>query len=154
MKKYFIQTSLILVGVFIFQCGHACDLLFTGNVVQDYHSSGKVKTLKSISNIVDDFGDSSPIYNILVKKQLLPKDVNSDSLKVTIKLKMKKGHMPTETFKKTSPWKEDSDYLSFTDFDAQKFSDTVYLNHVEQFEISLHNKESVLCTKKVNVDSH
>ena len=110
--------------------------------------------MKSISNIDDDFGDSSPIYNILVKKQLLQKDVHSTFLKVTIKLKMKKSHRPTETFSKTSDWKEDSAYLSFTDFDAQKFSDTVYLNHVEQFEISLQNKESVLCTKKVNVDNH
>lgn len=154
MKKVFLKLNLVIAILSLSQLGHACDFLFTGNVVQDYHSSGKVKTLKSISSIQDDFGDSSPLYNLLVKKSLLPKDIKSEALKITIKLKMKKGGPRTESFKQTAPWKEDSEYLSFSDFDAQKFSDTVYLNHVEQFEISLFNDKAVLCTKKVNVDNH
>lgn len=153
MKKVFLKLNLVIALLSLSWAGQACEFLFTGNVVQDYHSSGKVKTLKSISNIQDDFGDSSPIHNFLVKKSLFNKE-KGESLKITINLKMKKGATRTESFKETAPWKEDSDYFSFSDFDAQKFSDSVYLNHVEQFEITLTKDKAVLCTKKVNVDNH
>ncbi len=143
----------------------ACDYLFTGNVVEDHFSSGKVKMLKSISKLTSEFGDSSPLENILIKKSLLK---SHKDLSVEVKLVGdNKKETTYQTFKNTIAWSGDEEYLIFSDYDAEKLNEVVFKSGNEEKSKREHASEAphgliltlkqgtkVLCTKKLNVDNH
>jgi hypothetical protein len=143
----------------------ACDYLFTGNIVEDHFSSGKVKMLKSITELTNDFGDSAPLENILIKKSTLK---SHKDLSVEIKLVGEnKKETAYQTFKNTIVWSGDEEYLVFSDYDAEKLNQVVFKSENEEKSKREHASEAphgliltlkqgtkVLCTKKLNIDNH
>ncbi len=155
--------AIVLAFVLISHPSLACEDLMTGTVVIDKHRNGKVKTLKTITSIQNSYGDSAPLYNILISKATLEsKKWDLQKLNLAIAVKTGKLELQKETFKDLALWSEDSEFYSFTQFDKEKFSSKINSLMENQnkkltpttIELSLSLDQKEICKQKLTIDSH
>jgi hypothetical protein len=141
-----------------------CNDLYTGNTVEDHFTSGKIKKLQSLESIPSEYGDSSPLPTVLVKKSSLKSD---DAAKVSLEIYLYKGKQKQLFNKFTSLeiWSENVQYYFFKDFENEKLNEAVFIAEgedvpakkqvgVAKIELLLKLDSKVVCKKQMHVDNH
>lgn len=141
-----------------------CNDLYTGKTVEDHFSSGKIKKLQSLESLPSEYGDSSPMPTVLVKKTAITSD---DVAKASLEIYLFKGKQKQLFNKFTSLelWSENGQYYSFKDYDGDKLNQSVFVAEGEEtpvkkergaskIELLLKLDNKVVCKKQMHVDNH
>lgn len=141
-----------------------CNDLYTGKTVEDHFTSGKIKKLQSLETIPSEYGDSSPMPTVLVKKSAITSD---EVAKLSLEIYVYKGKQRQlfNKFTVTEAWPENVQYYFFKDYDNEKLNQAVFVSEGEEtpvkkdvgaskIELLLKLDNKVVCKKQMHVDNH
>ena len=142
----------------------SCNDLYTGKTIEDHFSSGKIKKLQSLETIPSEYGDSSPMPTVLIKKSAVKAE---DLAKLSLEIFLFKGKQKKvfQKFTVVEAWNDNADYYFFKDYDNEKLNEAVFVKEGEDVpakkevgasKIELHLKlnNKVVCKKEMHVDNH
>ena len=141
-----------------------CNDLYTGTTVEDHFTSGKIKKLQSLETIPNEYGDSSPMPTVLVRKSAVTSD---EVAKLSLEIYLYKGKQRQlfNKFTSTELWPENVQYYFFRDYNNEKLNQAVFVSEGEdssgskdvgasKIELLLKLDNKVVCKKQMHVDNH
>ncbi len=164
--KYLVKAIFASMIVFLSAQSFAlnCNELYTGKTVEDHFTSGKIKKLQSLETIPSEYGDSSPMPTVLVKKSAV---TSGDVAKLSLEIYLYKGKQKQLFNKYTSieAWPDNDQYYFFKDYDNEKLNQAVFAKEGEdvpakdevgasKIELLFKLNNKVVCKKRMHVDNH
>jgi hypothetical protein len=158
----------IFASIIVFSASQSvalsCNDLYTGKTVEDHFTSGKIKKLQSLETIPTEYGDSSPMPTVLVRKSAVTSD---EAAKLSLEIYLYKGKQRQlfNKFTSTELWPENVQFYFFKDYDNEKLNQNVFVSEGEEspaskevgaskIELLLKLDNKVVCKKQMHVDNH
>lgn len=164
---YFYKVTLSLIFLFASTTSNAkvCHILYTGSTVIDVYSDGSKHNLTSVDSFAHEFSDSSPIDNILIKKNVFDQ-LSSKGKSVRVELLMKRHSriIDKTNYKIWSLWEPKQKFYRATDFNAESMKQkTLYFKRIPaedkipthlEFAVYVGANKSPYCTKSLEILRH
>ena len=164
--KYLVKAIFASIIVFLSAQSFAlnCNDLYTGKTVEDHFTSGKIKKLQSLETIPSEYGDSSPLPTVLLKKSAV---TSGDAAKLSLEVYLYTGKQKQlfNRYASVEAWPDNDQYYFFKDYDNEKLNQAVFAKEGEdvpgkdevgaaKIELVLRLNNKVVCQKRMHVDNH